>query len=433
MPKDLAPAIGAPNLEEAAQPAFSRTYRAYLLVLLTLIYLVNCVDRQIVAVVLQPMKRELNLSDSALGWLTGMGFALTFSLVGVPLAQLADRTRRKPIIAGALLAFSGFTALCALVGNYWQLALARLGVSIGEAGTNPQSQSLIADLFPLTWRPMVMAIYSTGANLGLVVALIVGGLITSTFGWRAAFLAPGAFGVLVWLLLVTTMREPLRPSRSVAGTLPASLSQGARELLRSKPLLHVTAALTLNTFAGYGGIMWMPAFFIRAHDLSPARAGVLLAMIAGGGGLFGTLVGGALSSRLARRDIRWSLWIVAAVQACAAPLVAAAYSVHSLPLALLFIAGPAMANTFSVGPALAHVQGLAPIAMRATTAALVGLVSSIVGAGLGPTAIGVSSDLFARLGSHNSLGVALACSAVIWLWAAFHYARAGALLTQSAD
>jgi predicted MFS family arabinose efflux permease len=400
--------------------------RYYLLAILGLIFLINCVDRQIMAVVMEPMRRELRLTDSQVGLISGAAFAMTLSLLSVPLAQLADRTRRKPVIVWSTLAFSLFTASCGLVSGYWDLLLARLGVAVGEAGTSPQAQALLAEHFAPSDRPWAMAVYSVGANLGWIVAFLAGGLITSAWGWRAAFMAPAAFGLVVTLVFAATVREA--PRREKAAPRVQNLVEDAKVLFGGPALRHLTAGLTLATFAAYGGMMWMPTYFVREQGLSSAQMGGLLAVMAGGGGLVGTLMGGFVSTWLGRFDLRWSLWGVAVVLLGAAPMVLVVYGAPTAALATPFVLGPALAAGFVFGPTLAHVQGLTPARLRGTASALVGLVSGVVGAGLGPTSIGFASDAFGRLGFANGLSLALSCTAAIWIWAAIHYALAGRLL-----
>jgi predicted MFS family arabinose efflux permease len=401
-------------------------HRAYILIVLTLAYVCNYLDRQVMAIVMEPLKADLRLSDSVLGLLTGFGFAACYSILGIPLARLADTRRRIPIIAGALAVFSLFTAGCAAVANVWHLALCRIGVATGEAGTNPPSHSIIADLYSPGERPMAMAVFSTGVNWGIIIAFLGGGLLTSALGWRATFIAAAVPGLLLSILLLATVREPARslptPRRANDGP---TLRDVLAFLGRQRAYVHLVVAIALSIFAGFSIMTWTPALFMRFHRLSAAQTGLALAALSGVGGLIGTLLGGFVSSRSARRDVRWSLWSISALLVVAAPCAVAAFMLPDISATLVLMSVPVLATTFFLPSALAQIQGLAPVAMRATASATAMLVGNLFGMGAGPTTVGIASDALASLGIANSLGLALSVAALAWAWAAVHFYFAG--------
>ena len=390
--------------------------------MLFLAYVFNFVDRQILSILLQPIKAELQVSDTAMGFLTGMAFALFYTFAGLPIARWADYGTRRTIIALGIAIWSVMTAASGFARNFVQLALARVGVGVGEATLSPAAHSLISDYFPPERRATALAIYSMGASFGILLGLAAGGWLRETLGWRAAFLIVGLPGLAVALLTRLTVREP--PRGHVEGlsaeTHGESLGEVLAYLWRLRSFRHLSLAASLYGFAGYGFSIWAPAFLERSHQMSATEVGFWLGPILGLGGALGTYLGGRLGDHLGAKDARWYMRL-AAIGACL-----------QLPFALAFLlwpdAGPALAflipstvlSLFYVAPTYAMTQGLAKLRMRALATAVLLFVLNLVGLGLGPQVVGILSDLLSpRLGT-DSLRYALLIVVLTNLWAAGH-------------
>ena len=194
----------------SALPEPKSNYRWYALAMLTTVYIVNFVDRQILSILLSDIKAAFDVSDTYLGFLSGISFALFYATLGIPIAMWADRGNRRNIITLALTVFSVMTALCGFAANFVQLALARIGVGVGEAGASPPSHSIIADLFPPKERATAMGIFAVGVNIGIMIGFFAGGWIRDVYGWRIAFMAVGAPGLVVALFVRIFLKEPVR-------------------------------------------------------------------------------------------------------------------------------------------------------------------------------------------------------------------------------
>lgn len=401
-------------------------YRTYALVLLTAIYTVNYVDRQILSILLQPVKEALDLSDTQLGFLTGIAFALFYATLGIPLAMLADRTSRKKVISWSLGLFSVMTAVCAMVGNFWQLALARVFVGVGEAGTSPPSHSIIADLYSPKERATAMAIFAAGLNIGILIGFLIGGWINEWFGWRAAFLVAGAPGLVLALVMRFAFREP--PRGHADGVTAAEDAPDLRAVFKAlwkmKTFRHLSLASALNSFVGYGAVAWIPAFLYRSHEMSSGSIGTSLALIIGLAGGVGTFLGGYLVDKLSKGDPRWNVWVPAAALVVATPFSFIFYLAPVTNLALASFIIPAMVAAIYLGPALALTQALVSLRMRAVASAVLLFIINIIGLGLGPQMVGVASDLLSGPFGDDSLRWALIVTGLVNLWAVGHFLMA---------
>ncbi len=406
-------------------------YRRYALLILVLVYTSSHVDRQILAILLEPIKHELALSDTQLGFLSGIAFAIFYATLGIPISMWADRGNRRNIIALALATWSGMTALCGMAANFWQLALARTGVGVGEAGSSPPSHSIIADMYPPAERATAMGIFALGVNLGLLIGFLVGGWINQWYGWRAAFYTVGAPGLVLAVVVWSTLREPprgyaegLQSARQEA----PGLATVFRFVWSTPSLRHLIAGTTLTSFVGYGVVLWLPTFLVRSHGMGSGQIGTTLAFFLGIIGGIGTYSGGVLADRLARRDIRWNVWLVGTVILVAMPFSFAFYLTKSTTLALTYFVIPALLGGMYIGPSFAMNQGLVAVRMRSVASAVLLFILNIIGLGLGPQTVGIISDaLHARYGA-ESLRYALLCLSFVNLWAALHYFLAGRTL-----
>lgn len=376
-------------------------------VILSAVYSVNYIDRQIVAILLDPIKAEFGVSDTVLGLLAGPAFALFYATVGVPLAMLADRVNRKRLIAWSLGFFSLMTLACGLAAQFWQLLIARVLTGVGEAGTGPASQSVISDLFKPHERASAQAGYAVGVNVGLMVAFFSGGWIAQEFGWRMAFIAAGLPGLVLVLFLMAFVKEPSRLIPDKQADNPTFIDT-VKVLWQRKSFLWLIIGGGLSAFASYGVTMFVPSFLMRSHELSPADVGLILALFVGLGGGTATFLSGVLADRLSRKDVRWNMYV---------PALAAVISILFWPvvifqgnsvLAISALAIPLALGVVFIGPLIATVQTLAPVRMRARAAAIQMLVGNLIGLGLGPLVIGFISDQLRPYYGEDSLKFALA-------------------------
>jgi predicted MFS family arabinose efflux permease len=417
------PDTAAASAPSGAADLLVRT-RWYTLWLLVAVYIFNFIDRQVVSILQDPIKHELGLNDTQLGLLTGFSFAVFYVTLGIPIAWLADRWSRKHIIGIAIAVWSVMTALCGRATSYPMLFLFRVGVGIGEAGLSPPAQSLISDYFPRERRATALAIYTLGIPIGGVLGVLLGGWLNQFFGWRNAFLAVGLPGLVLSFLVFTTLKEPKRGAMERAATVaPArSLPTVIRTLWDMRAFRHLALGGSLHAVVTYAQLNWNPPFYGRVHGLSTGEIGSWLALIGVMGGI-GTYLGGALADKLAKRDVRWLMWLPGlAVLACT-PLFVAQYWAPSVRLSILFALFPALLTTFDLGPFFGTAQSLVVPRMRATATAILILIISVLGLGIGPVLVGRMSDFFANglgFGTH-SLRYAIPIILLVNLWSAYHY------------
>jgi predicted MFS family arabinose efflux permease len=397
-----------------------------LLAMLLVVYALNFMDRQLVASLGEAIKRELALSDAELGLLYGFAFALVFCIAGVPLARLADRTRRAPVIAWCLAGFSAMTAACGLASSYVQLVLARIGVGIGEGGTSPASQALIAERFPEAKRGLAMAVFALGPHVGIVLGFVVAGGIGQRFGWRAAFLTAGVAGLVVAALVPFAIREP--PQASAKTVVPPRSRDTMKLLWSNGALRHAFAAGAVTTALASVALGWLPSFLIRSHGLDIREAGIVLGALVGVVGAAGTFAGGWLADRLGRSRASNRLRVVCAALAIAAVGWVFALRVEGTMAAVAALVVPCALLGFHLGPTFAIVQSLVPPTIRALAAAYLILVANLFGLGLGPLAVGILSDALQPRYGGEALRHALFAMPLLAAWAAWHYHRAAAVL-----
>jgi predicted MFS family arabinose efflux permease len=404
------------------------------LIILTLIYIFNFMDRQIMGVLAEPIKQELGLSDSQLGLLTGFMFALFYVSFGVPVAWIADRTRRTWVVAAACTIWSGFSAACGLATNFLSLAAARVGVAVGEAGGVPPSYSLIADFFPPESRARALAFYSLGVPLGLGAGTAAGGWIASEFGWRTAFFVVAAPGILLSALLLIFVREPERGrlDHAVANDAPSSLFRSIHLFFSSPALLLVSLSCALGGFACYAMMAWLAPYLIRVLGMDLAEIGSWLSItIAIGMGL-GIWVSGALADRLGPADNRMYAWIPGGAMVLGAPSLLAATAIDDWALALPVFGIALGFSIFYLAPSVAIVQQIVPPSQRSTASALLLLCLNLIGLGCGPLFVGVVSDLAAPEHGDRSLRVAFYALAPVFLLAALANAAAARTIGRTA-
>lgn len=362
------------------------------------VYILNFLDRQIVNILAEPISRELGLSDTQIGLMTGIAFAVFYTLLGLPIARYADRPRsdRVRLISLSLATWSAMTALCGMAQNFLQLLLARIGVGIGEAGCTPAAHSLISDIAPRERRASALAFYSLGIPLGSLLGLVIGGQLADAFGWRVAFLVVGLPGVLLAAVLGLLIRDPrsapVEHARPASVPAPPSAVAALSEMLASRALVLTLAAGTAASFLSYGKSTWTAIFFQRTHALSAGDTGLWWGLCAGIAGALGSWLGGWLADRYGRARRRHVMTAPALGMLIAIPLAIAAYLVTDWRLALALLALPTLLNTLYYGPVYSSMQGLVRPQLRALAAALILFGQNLIGLGLGPLFFGVLSD-----------------------------------------
>ncbi len=401
----------------------SMVLRWYVCVMTCLIYTINIADRYVVSTVLEPIRVELHLSDTGVGFLTGVPLGLFYVVLGIPISWLADRSNRRNILGLCVLVWSGFTALCGTARTAVQFGLARIGVGSGEAGGTPTSNALLADYFPAARRPMAFAILGLGAPLGAWLGADVAGAIARADGWRSAFLALGVPGLVIGLLVLFTMREPARGQLdgAVAGQ-RASIAESLEFLWRQRAAFHVIMGSGVCALWGWGLIWWTPTFLSRAYGLDVAQAGAVTGQIHLVGGVIATVGTAWLFGRRFMVDPRRVCWVLAAGVALATIPSFVAYWTDSLTIAkaMFWLFIPAI--YFYIGPCMALVQNLAAPHMRSVFAAWSGLCGNVFNLIVAPNLVGFLSDWYAhgRATDASSLRFALLMLAPTGFWAAYH-------------
>ena len=394
----------------------------------------NYVDRTILSVLQIPIKTELGLSDGQLGALTGFTFALFYSFLALPIARLADRYSRRLILIVSLVVWSAMTALCGLATGFASLAFFRVGVAIGEAGGSPSSASLIADYYPPEKRGKALSTYGLALPVGLLVGYASIGTLASAVGWRFAFVTVGLVGVLLGPLVLALLREPTRGrfDPPVIAKVPAlSVSASLALLWRTPAYRIVVIAGMFHGFSQYAMMTWTAPFFVRSHHMSLAQVSLLMALLSGVAGAIGMYGSGWLGDRLALKEPRWRVWIMAAAVGATVPFALIQYLVPSTGLSIVAAAFNAALMIAYYGPIIATTQSAVPPTMRAFANAVLLLVFSLIGLGLGPWITGLISDALTPTFGDQALRYALSIaligsilSAAIFLYAGRYWTAA---------
>jgi len=373
----------------------SQSYKSFVLVMLTITYVFNFIDRQILTVLQESIKKELLLSDTHLGFLSGLAFAAFYVTVGIPVARLSDKYNRRTIISISLGLWSAMTALCGAAANFVHLLLARIGVGVGESGSSPAAHSMISDYFSERRRATALSVYSTGIYIGILVGASLGGWLDQEYGWRVAFLMLGIPGVLFALIFFFIVKEPAR-NRNVI----SEQNSDSRDtfwyvfkyLLTKKSFIFISLGVGFHSFMAYA-LNFLPPFLSRVHEMSTAEAGYWTGMTMGIGGAIGALTGGYLADKLGHKDKRWYVKISGYGLFIAIPCLALSYltSNTSIMLTALFIGYTSL--SLFLAPSIAIVHSIVPNNMRAFSSAILFFVLNFIGLGLGPIFVGIVSDL----------------------------------------
>ncbi len=396
------------------------------LAILFLVSTSNYVDRNVISVLLEPIKAEFKVSDTMLGLLSGLAFAALYATLGLPVARWADRGNRRTIITASLVVWSGMTALCGVAQNFWQLAFARFGVGAGEAGAIPPAQSLIADYFPPDQRSRALSIFMTSATVGYLIGLIGASQIAAHFGWRAAFLAMGLPGLLIAILTATVLHEPRNRNGFENSKGAAESSWQAVRALAAKPaFLNLLIGMTLYFIYAYGAGIFIPSHLVRVLQIPLAKAGATYGGVSALSALIGTIAGGILADKLAKRERRWLAWLPALGLLLTLPIIEFSLWTNSFTifLALNFFSGAIIAGTLPVVFAALHF--VCGSARRAMAIAIVFFFANLIGLGLGPAIAGVLSDYLGQQFGPSGLRYALMLISMALLPSAWFIFRAG--------
>jgi MFS family permease len=421
--------------------AQSKGYRRYTLILLTVILGFAFVDRFALGILSQDIKTDLHLSDTQLGFLSGIAFSVFYSVMGIPIARWADRGNRLVIVSLTTALWSVAVALCGAAGSFAQLMLIRVGVAVGEAGALPCGTSLIADYFNRAERPRAMAVYTLAAPLAVITGFFLAGWWNQLYGWRVTFMLIGAPGVIVAAMARLSLREP-RLANSASGnnlgTEPATafglskqpdLREVFATLWANATFRHLLLCLSVLYFFAYGNFQWQPSYFMRTFGLTSGQVGSWFAAIFGLGGLLGTYLGGELASRFAAHNERLQLGTFAIVMVNCGVISVLVFVSSNLHVAFGLLAVVSLGLYVGAGPLYAIIQTLAPPRMRAASMAIVLLVANLIGMGLGPLATGALSDLFHERGANDPLRYALVTMSPGYLLVAWFAWRASRTVT----
>lgn len=424
---------------EIDTPDVSRAYRNYVMGLLLAIYIVNFVDRQVVNILAEPIKNDLGLADWQLGLMGGLAFAVLYTLLGLPIAILAERKDRSVIIAVAIAVWSACTAACGLAQNFVQLVLARIGVGVGEAGCTPPAHSLILDYAPKEKRGSALAMYGMGAPLGGLVGMAFGGVIADAYGWRAAFFLAGLPGLLFAALAFFTLKDPrnaerLKAARENVQKRGVTIRETVAALAKRPSYYWATAGITIKAFVSVGYALFLASFFLRNHPEEVAQfaaaiglesmgfLGLTIGLMSGGFGALGMWLGGQLSDRFGKRDQRWNMYICIVASLAFIPPFVFAMLTGSLALALASLAFNSMLSGLHYGPGISSMLSVAPPNMRAPASAIQLFIANLVSLGLGPLAVGLLSDTLAvSMGPAEGLRWALVLMSFLGIFAAMAF------------
>ena len=398
----------------------STSYRVYVMCILVLVYTFNFIDRQIVGILAVPIKADLSLTDTQLGLMGGLAFALFYTALGIPIAMLADRANRTWIMTIALTVWSAMTAVCGLAQNFWQIFLARLGVGVGEAGGVAPAYSLISDYFPSHQRARALSVYSFGIPIGSALGIVFGGIIASKIDWRFAFFAVGIAGILIAPLFKLTVAEPVRGQFDAyhAKGPPSSLREIVSKLTHKPSFWLISLGAACSSMMGYGMFFWLPSFFVRSYGLSLLDASLFFGAILLIGGITGTWLGGSLADRFGANKRGAYVVIPAIAFIATVPLYIMAVLSPNLVVVFFAMLIPNALGLAWLGPVLSAIQHVVPPNMRATASAIFLFINNLIGIGAGTAALGFISDSLQAQYGDDSLRYAILAGTSFYVMAA---------------
>ena len=416
--------------------ALSDSARRYSLAVLVIVYTFNFIDRQILAILLPAIKAEFLVDDWVLGFLVGTSFAVFYATLGMPIALLADRWNRRNIVAAALAIWSVMTALSGIAANVGQLALARIGVGIGEAGCSPPAHSMISDYYPPEKRATAMGIFTVGISAGIMIAYLSGGWIAENLGWRQALLIVGLPGLVLALIVRFTVTEPVRGLSEGREDSDAryGIIEVGRFLFGRKSFVHMSLGAALSSFTAYAVLSFFPSFLMRSHGMNLQEIGLYLGLIIGVSSAIGFVGGGYLADRLGSINRKYALWAVAGSALTGWLFVIPMYLLDNATWVLVIFFIASIPTNVYLATTFAQTQGLVRLRMRAAASAILLFVINIIGLGLGPQFAGILSDLLQPGFGADSMRYSLmAIGVVMGPWVAFHYYVAGTHINRDLD
>ena len=409
------------------KPVINRTW---VLIVLTLVYTFNHVDRQILITVIEPIKAEFGLSDEQIGLLTGLAFAALYATLGIPVAMWADRGNRRNIIALALTVWSGMTALTGFAQNFTHLFLTRMGVGIGESGGTPPATSMLADLYPPKHRAFALGVYTTGIGFGIMIGYILGAYVYAHFGWRAAFFAAGIPGLILALLVRFTVPEPIRgfaDARETTEEAPGFL-ETLKFMMSQQSYILILLGCLMICISANAFVAFTSSYLQRTFEVTLAEVSLPLGLLIGGVGGAGAMILGAVCDRLSANDLRWRPWIIAVCSAVALPFAWMMLNAASVEMAYVWNVVPSFVGLIYASIAYTATQELVKVRMRSVAAAFTLFSLTLIGIGGGPWIAGRISDYFLAAGHAAPLASALkvilgfnAASIILLVLAGFRY------------
>lgn len=418
-----ADALPRPHERPNGQQPFTPGYRRYALGIFTAVYMLNVVDRSLVSLLVEPIRRDLQLSDTQLGFITGIAFALFYATLGLPMARWADRGNRATITALAMGIWAFAVTMTLLVTNFAQLVIARVCAAVGEAGCTPPTYSLVGDYYPEpAERSRAMAIYISGSTLSALVSLVLGGWLAEHYGWRMTLFIMGVPGALLAILIKLTIVEPrIADGARERTTRSEPIGLVARRLWRNRTCRQLCFALIVINMISYGLSPWYAAFLMRSHGFGTAELGLWLGFIIAIAGTAAVLLGGYVSGTLLAGKERRQLELCGVTILLVIPFLLAFLLTSSRAAALAALIPLIMSANFFFGPVFALIQRLVSDDIRATAMAMILLAANLVGMGLGPQLIGVLSDLLRPAFAEESLRYAMLVLSLIAIWGATHF------------
>lgn len=397
---------------ENTQLSFTPKYKRYALFLLVMVSVFNAIDKTVFSALLEPIKAEFMLSDLQLGIVSGLAFSLFYATLGLPFARWADLGNRRTLLTFTVGFWSFMTVLTGLAQNYWQMFLARVGVGIGEGGGHPAALSMLSDLYSTKSGGLAISLFLVGGTIGSVIGLAGGSYIAAEWGWRYALVLMGAPGILLALLIHLTMKEPRKVCRfpSFSEVLGKAFVSESRTLFAKNSFFYCIIGFTVFAVFGQGSGQWTMSYLIRHFELDLAQAGGTLGLVMGVSGILGMLFGGLISNIIGKANVKWYIYFPIFIIVLMIPITIAIYISNSIMVVYWMLGLSGVLVGLMTPPIFALVFGISGVANKALGIAILGMLATLVGGGLGPMIIGGISDIFTNYYGEDALRLALLTS-----------------------